>query len=194
MFSVHKHTHADRRREGERERETHTHTHRCCSTHTHTPWCCHFAPLLSSSTSEAPFGFCSLLNGLGIWDIFFPPPSLPPSLHLSAPLPPSLSLSPFTHFLPQLRLILSPAASFPIIPPLSPRIPSVSSTPDLPSRLSFTIYSRHSLAPAVKSGRAHMTPRVCASVHVLAFLHAPSLQPPPPPRLLSNIYFLPCAS
>ena len=50
--------------------------------------------------------FCSLLNGMGIWDIF---PALPPSLCLFLPLCLSVSLSPSSSF----YLFFSPTPSYP---------------------------------------------------------------------------------
>lgn len=120
-------------------RERHTHAHRCCTlslthnTHTHAVTLPPAQPVYIISS----VWFCSLLNGLGIWDIFFPP-SLP--LSLSVPL--SLSLPPFTHFLPSsflsfLPLSLSPSSRLCLsVFPLSQ---ALSFTPDFPSCLSSSI-------------------------------------------------------
>lgn len=118
---------------------SHTHMH-TRNTHTHPHTDAVTLPPAQPVYIISSVWFCSLLNSMGIWDIFF---SLPPSHSLTLFL--SHSLLPFTPFssppptpLSSLPPCLSSSSLFclPVFPPSQ----ALSLTPDFLSRLSSSIH------------------------------------------------------
>lgn len=122
MLSAHIHTWRQiNRGPNTQSLSSHTHTR---NTHTHPHTDAVTLPPAQPVYIISSVWFCSLLNSMGIWDIFF----LPPSLSLSHSVSLSLSPSFYPFFLSTPHpLILSPTLPFLIIPLLSPSIPSVTS-------------------------------------------------------------------